>query len=127
MGHIKKRYIFFTIIVIFSLPGILINLFAGNYFSLNIIILLALIYVLYLIKKVENSTAGKTELTQNEKIQVIITEMLNPLVAGAFYYYCWKNRFPKKASQANIYSWAIVGAEFVIALVLNQLGIIKLF
>lgn len=109
------------------MPGILINLFAGNYFSLNIVILLALIYVLYLIKKVENSTAGNTELTQNEKIQVIITEILNPLVAGAFYYYCWKNRFPKKASQANIYSWVIVGTELVIALVLNQMGIVKLF
>lgn len=121
MNSIRKRYIFFTIIV---LPGILIYLLAGNYFNITLLILLALAYVLYLIKKVENGIKGNTELTQNEKTQVIITEILNPVVAGAFYYYCWRNKFPKKASQANIYSWAIVGVESVLALVLNQLGIV---
>lgn len=109
------------------MPSILINLFVGNYFNPYLIFLIVLIYVLYFVKKVEGSKQGNIELNNKERIQVIFTELLNPLVAGAFYYYCWKNKFPKKASQANIYSWIILGLEFAIAFGLNQLEIIKLF
>lgn len=116
----KKRYILFVLIVILSLPSILIN-------NLNLLIILVLAYTLYFIRRVERTAQQDGELTQSEKIQVIITEILNPLVAGAFYYYCWKNKFPKKASQANLYSWIIVGIDLIVVILLKYLGIISLF
>ena len=78
------------------------------------------------IKEVEKEAKGSNGLTQNEKIQVIITEVLDPVIAGAFYYYCWKNQFPKKARQANLYSFIIVGIELIIVILLMQNGLIKL-
>lgn len=123
---IIKRYIFFALIFILNLPFLLINLFLKNYINANIILLLILVYVLYLIRKVEKSAQGNVPLTQSEKIQVIITEVLDPVIAGAFYYYCWKNKFNTKANQANKYSWVIVAVELVVAVALVQLGVIKL-
>lgn len=86
-----------------------------------------MVYVLFFISKVEKEGQVGDGLTQKEKTQVIITEIFDPIVAGAFYYYCWKNQFPKKASQANLYSWVIVGVGAVVAIVLNQTGLVKLF
>ena len=89
----------------------------------TLIYLLPLIWTVYLISKVEKSRPTNEGLTQNQKIQVIITEMFNPLVAGAFYYYCWKEEFPKKASQANLYSWIVVGVEIVGFILINRFGL----
>ncbi|MCL5784831.1 MAG: hypothetical protein M1142_05790 [Patescibacteria group bacterium] len=116
-----KRYIVFTLIAILNLPFLLINFLAKNYLNANVIFLLILVYVLYLIKRVENSRQGNVALSGNEKIQVIVTEALNPAIAGAFYYYCWKNQFQKKASQANKYSFIIIGVELIFMIALIQL------
>lgn len=121
----KKRYIFFAVILLLSSPFILINILIKNYIGL--IPTAAFVYMFYLTNKVEKTTTANVELTSSEKLQVIITEFFNPVIAGAFYYYCWKNRFPKKASQANLYSWIIVGIETVIAFALYYTGLIKLF
>lgn len=123
---IIKRYIILAIIVILNLPFLLINFLAKNYLNANTVFLLVLVYVLYLIKKVEKSGQIDVPLTRNEKIQVIVTEALNPLIAGAFYYYCWKGKFNMKASQANKYSWIIVVVQVVLVFALKQLGVIKL-
>lgn len=123
----KKRYIVFGLIVLFNLPGIIASLASRNYFSFNILFLIALVYTIYFISKVEKEGQTGSELTQNEKIQVLITELFNPLIAGAFYYYCWKNQFPKKAKQANSYSWVIFGIMLVAGFILNQTGLVKLF
>jgi len=104
----------------------LIRFWAGNYFSVSLITLPVLTWVLYLIRKVENGLNEDIGLTKSEKIQIIITCVLNPLITGAFYFYCWKNQFPKKSSQANIYSWTIAIAELSLAIVLNQLGIVNI-
>lgn len=56
---------------------------------------------------------------------MVITEILGPIITGAFYYYTWRNKFPKKASQANLYSWIIAGIEAVVVIILMQRGLIK--
>lgn len=121
----RKRYIFFAIIALLSLPGLLVNISAGNFFSLDLITFLSLIYVLYLISKIEKQASTESGLTRNETIQVVITEVLTPLLAGAFYYYTLRNKFPKKANRANLYSWIIIAVESVIVIVLMQRGLIK--
>ena len=74
----KKRYIFFVIIGIFSLPGILTGLLKGNFFgSISFVVLC---YTLYFVNKVEKNFKGNDGLTQNDKIQVILTEIFNPVV-----------------------------------------------
>lgn len=120
MKYLKKRYIVFAILAIYwSFRAI-----NGNLLSLLYVVPLFL--TLYLINQVEKGRPTNLGLTQNEKIQVIITEFFNPLIAGAFYYYCWKKGFPKKASQANLYSWAILGIEVVGIIGLIYLGLFKL-
>lgn len=117
----KKRYIFLGIFVfIFAFRAV-----QGNWQSL--IWILPLVWTIYLINQVEKNKFHSGGLTQNEKIQVIITEVFNPLISGAFYYYCWKKEFPKKASQANLYSWIIVGIEVIVILGVSYIGLAKLF
>lgn len=101
------------------------NISTGNFFSLNLIAFLSLVYVLYLINKIEKQVSTKDGLTQNETIYVVITEVLNPIVVGAFYYYIWRYKFPKKANQANLYSWIIVAIEVVVIIISMQRGLIK--
>lgn len=80
----------------------------------NIIGLAVLTYVLYFTNKIEGTYSSDGTLTGSEKAQVIITAFLNPLVAQAFYYYCWKKQFPKRAGQANMYGWIAFGVELVL-------------
>lgn len=112
----KIRYIFAGIIIILNLFTIL----RGEY--LNLLSLLLLGFVLYLINKVERTYQQDGSLTQNEKIQVILSEIFMPVIAGAFYYYCWKNKFPTRAGQANKYSWIIVGIMVLVIIVIGVLN-----
>ncbi len=82
----------------------------------NVIGLAILTYVLYFTNKIEGSYSSDGTLTGNEKAQVIITALLNPIVAQSFYYYCWKNRFPKRAGQANKYGWLAFAVELVLGI-----------
>ena len=124
----KKRYIFFVIILLLNLPLILFNLALGRVFSYNLVFIVDLTYVLYFVRKVENTSKADSELTKNEKLQVIVTLILGGvLVPGAAYYYCWKGRFPKKANEANKYSFIVFGALFLVAILLNLTGIYKFF
>lgn len=111
----KKRYIFFTILVLLFLS----NLASVPYINLVELLgrvgpILILVYTLYVINEVEKTAEADEPLTKSEKLPVIITEIFNPIIAGAFYYYCWKSQFPIKARQANKYSWIIFGIEFLI-------------
>ncbi len=81
-----------------------------------IIIILAGLAVAYFFRvKVSNEVKKDGPLDDTEKLIVIVTEILSPILAGAIYYYGWKNKFPKKASQANKYSWIV----FLILLVIG--------
>jgi hypothetical protein len=53
-------------------------------------------------------------LSNAEKKRIILTEFFNPVISGAFYYYCWKNSLPIKAKQANIYAWCIFGIQLLL-------------
>lgn len=110
----KWRYVFFTIFELLQLLSIIV----GNYFNILQAALLA--YILYLTNKIEKNSLVDGPLTKNEKIQVILTIILNPIIAGGFYYYCWRNKLPIKAKQANKYSiiifilWLIIGVPLYI-------------
>lgn len=79
--------------------------------------IISLIYTLYLIHVIEKGVDNTEPLNRNEKLQVILTEILYPIISGGFYYYCLKNRFPKKASQANKYSWLTFLAILVVGMI----------
>lgn len=109
------RYIFFIILELIYL----VNVLSGNYYFL----LLALILVLVLrdIRAVEKALSEDQPLFGRDRWKVLLFEFFEPVVAGAFYYYCWKKRFPKRASQANRYSWLIVGLQVLLYLVATKL------
>lgn len=113
----KKRYIFLGVFIFIAI----FRAFTIHWWSL--VFIFPLIWTIYLINKVARGESTNQRLTKNEKIQVIITEILYPIIAGAFYYYCWKNEFPKKASQANKYSFIIFVVEIIAIPLLGQLGV----
>lgn len=81
--------------------------------------LLVVVLAFYYMKNVKYSAKSDKKLTQNEKIIVLLTEIAVPVIAGAIYYYGWKDRFPKKANEANKYSFLVFGAWVIgIALML---------
>lgn len=77
--------------------------------------LVAFGYAIYFMDKVKHTTKKDAPLKKNEKIIVLITEILSPILSGAAYYYGWKKTFPQKAKQANNYSLII----FLIMLLLG--------
>lgn len=111
------RYLFF---VIFELLYLL-SLLAGNIFAVVEMALLAV--VLYLIRKVEKQNTVDAGLTNQEKYVILATEFLSPVVAGAFFYYCWRRKFPIKANWANRFSWIVVGLKIVLVVILSKFGV----
>lgn len=77
----------------------------------------AFLWTVYLIIKVNKETKKDVPLARDEKIQVIITEIFNPILAGALYYYVWREKFPTKANQANKYSFIIFGLLFLLLII----------
>lgn len=98
----KKRYIFLGFIVLLSFyrPGLIIPL-------------VSLAYVLYLINRIENKSNRDQGLTRGDQVKVIITELLTPIIAGVFYYFCLKDTHPIKAKQALKYNWIVFSIQFV--------------
>lgn len=107
----KLRYVFAVLLILLSLGS-----------GIGAIIYALIIgWTLYTINKIEKSKKDG-QLTSEEKWPIIITELVNPVIGGAFYYYCLKNKFPKKANQANKYSWTIVAGELTIIVLLAILS-----
>jgi|SRR5215475_5661126 len=119
---VKLRYFFFGLFVLlgatpYLLPGYVAShpsYISLSSISLSVITIILLILVLYFIGYVERNTRGDPPLTRREKFFVIVTELLLPLIAAGFYYYCWKRRFPTKAWQANKYQWVIFGIGVIL-------------
>lgn len=111
----KTRYIFFTILLVLGTLPDLSRLPHVNLVELlgKVGLILVLVYTLYVINEVEKTVEVNEALTKDEKLPIIITEIFNPIIVGAFYYYCWKKQFPIKARQANKYSWIIFGIQFL--------------
>lgn len=71
-------------------------------------------------RKIRALGASQEALSSNGKIVVLITVLISPVLSGALYYYGWKNMHPKKASQANKYSfisyalWVVISSIFLL-------------
>ena len=77
----------------------------------QIIPLVVLIATIYLVvdtkKKVSGGQIIEEGLNSKEKLFIWILCFLNPIIAGAIFYYGWKEKLPNKAKQANQISlWA---------------------
>lgn len=72
---------------------------------LKLILLLVFILVIFLMikrrKLVQDGQVDVNPLTRKEKISIWILSFLNPVIAGAIFYYGWKEKLPIKAKQAN--------------------------
>lgn len=104
------RYVFYALLVLLNISGLM----RGNIAAIIFIAVLTL--TLYIANKIEIKKKDGP-LQGNDKLFVILTEVFNPVIAGAFYYYIWKKTMPKKASEANKYSFIIVGAEVLLFIV----------
>lgn len=63
----------------------------------------------------------ESPLSTKEKVICWILCILNPVMAGAIFYYGWKKKLPKKAEQANKISWMALGTIIAIGIVLSLL------
>lgn len=109
------RTIFFVIFMIIAALGAIVSFTEKDYLyvALNAAGLVSLWFTNDLINQVLKGSQNNSSLTESERTRVIITEIFTPIIAGAFYYYGLKNKFPKKASEANKYSWIIFGVMLV--------------
>ncbi len=75
----------------------------------TIILIITLVYMMKERQRVPEGQTVQDLLTVKEKISMWILCLLNPLIAGAVFYYGWKKRLPVKAKQANgISLWAFL-------------------
>ena len=83
------------------------------------VVLIATFYLMSKTKKqVPDGQVSQEPLTRREKLIIWIFCFLNPIVAGAVFYYGWKKKLPIKAKSANQISlWA-----FLILIVLFALA-----
>lgn len=66
---------------------------------------MAMAAIILLVTHVVEREAKKDGLfTHKEKWLVVSTTLLHPILAGPFYYFCWKKRLPEKAKAAAIYA-----------------------
>lgn len=109
------RTIFFVIFMILATLGAFFSFTEQDYLYvvLNVAALVSLWFTNDLINQILRGGGNTSSLTESEKTRIIITEIATPVIAGAFYYYGLKNKFPKKASEANKYSWIIFGVLLV--------------
>ena len=82
-----------------------------------IIFFAVFIFSLYYMTRVKEKVLPDSKLTSNELLIVLITEFLNPVIAGAVYYYGWRKNLPTKAKQANRYSWIMAGLFVLMVIV----------
>jgi hypothetical protein len=60
---------------------------------------------------------NKNQLQGGEKTVVWIANIVNPLLAGFFFYYMWRKTYPSKANQANRISFIVAGVEILAYLI----------
>lgn len=109
----KKRYVF---------AGLFIILWLINPKPYIFLVIPALIWTLILIRKIESKSKEDSPLKTGEKTQIIITELFLPIIAGMFYYYCFKNQFPLKAKQVRKYNWIIFSIQLVFFILIPVAG-----
>lgn len=95
----------------------------------QIIFLIVLIATIYLMsktkKQVPDGQTSQEPLTGQEKLMIWILCFLNPIIAGAIFYYGWKTKLPVKAKSANQISlWAFL-ILIIVAVLAVFSGLIK--
>lgn len=95
----------------------------------TMLFLLISAYSYYFMNKVLDTTSKDCELTKNEKIQVIITLLLNTVISWGIYSFGWKKRLPTKAKQVDKYLkniiLSLIGigiAGIILAIVISAFG-----
>ena len=84
--------------------------------------IVATVYSVYYSRKLKETVNDKSsELISNEILHVVVPEIFSPIIAGAVYFYSWRKSMPKKASQANKYSWIIIGIFVFFGIIWNSL------
>jgi hypothetical protein len=113
------RYLLLGIFLVFYTLPIIYGLIIQD--SLMVIVpalgMAALLFGLWfgsrLINQVLLQESNTAALTASERWVVLVTEFLNPLVVGAFYYHGWKKKFPNKATQAGNHGMSIFVLQLV--------------
>jgi hypothetical protein len=76
---------------------------------LIVVTLFSIVLMLKIKKTIADGQVSEDVLTKNEKLYIWIFSILDPVLAGAIFYYGWKKKLPKKAHQANqISMWAFL-------------------
>jgi hypothetical protein len=87
----------------------------------SIILLITVIWHMIAVRKQAKMGKASDSLKGGEKVYVWVVSLIDPVVAGAFFYYGWKKMLPNKAKQANAISlWSfliliILGAGYYFA------------
>ncbi len=79
-----------------------------------------IIYLVKMRRSVPEGEVTSESLSKKEKIMVWIFCFLNPILAGAVFYYGWKRKLPIKAKEANKISIGAFSIEVI-------LGILSIF
>ena len=88
----------------------------------TILFLTATVYSVYYSRKLKEAAKNKnSELKSDEILHVVVPEIFSPILSGAIYYYSWRKEMPKRAGQANKYSWIIVGIFVFFGIIWNSL------
>lgn len=90
-----------------------------------IILAVFIITIVYMIKekrRVPEGQISQDPLTGKQKALIWVLCLLNPIVAGAVFYYGWKKRLPIKAKQSNQISLLVFVIEIILVIVLSVLA-----
>lgn len=88
--------------------------------------LLSLAAIVYMTKERRRVSKGQVvqdSLVLKEKIIIWILCLVDPVIAGAIFYYGWKKRLPVKAKQANRISWLVFSIAVIIIVILFRIGV----
>ena len=81
------------------------------------VFIITIVYMIKTKKRIPGGQIVQDPLARKQKVLIWILCLLNPIVAGAIFYYGWKKRLPIKAKQANQISlWAFL-IEIVLGIV----------
>lgn len=79
----------------------------------------SIVFMIRVKSKIVSGQISQEALTKKEKTIIWVLCLLNPLIAGAVFYYGWKKLLPKKAKQANTISFAAFGIVLVLVIILS--------
>lgn len=80
-----------------------------------LVLIASILFMVRAKKHVKDGSHDDRALAGEEKILIWVLCVLNPILAGAVFYYGWKTKLPTMAKQANAISlWAFLLAVFIV-------------